>query len=309
MAKRQGSGWVALFLVIGLLAVGWAIATLLNKAKEGVEVVDTKPLPPTPAPISEPLTKGKETPELAKNATPASGDVSSAPVKGTGESEAGTAVASTTPVNKEPSMPGSQTTAPGTTNKASGQSVDPVVSSAKPALPVVSQTEDEKREEAPPQQADSETLKKFKAEVDQRIDASSFASAEKSFARNQVAELKSLVRLTTVRFKEGHELEAREVDYLLQWIKAFKDNKGSEAGRLLNDSGAQIVVLGFASADGDFRTNQILSQKRAEYVRKELKKILSQEVLAVGIGQTSILSQTRKENRAAEVWIANSRND
>jgi outer membrane protein OmpA-like peptidoglycan-associated protein len=79
-----------------------------------------------------------------------------------------------------------------------------------------------------------------------------------------------------------------------------------EAGSLLEDPRAVLVVIGYADRTGSAAANKEISRRRAFSVIGTLEKELRVRNLTypVAIGGTEVISPGNKDkNRVAEVWI------
>ena len=86
-------------------------------------------------------------------------------------------------------------------------------------------------------------------------------------------------------------------------LKPYTPELDSLAAHLLKNPHLHIRIEGHTDDEGDAKSNQILSEKRANAVKEYLVKkgVSSEKIKCVGYGETKPISKKREDNRRVEV--------
>lgn len=128
-----------------------------------------------------------------------------------------------------------------------------------------------------------------------------YSKEKKILVRKGLRSARSLARVTTIFYEAG------KVDVNEAASQALTDGlKGAESKAILKNPKAVVFAIGFSDPSGSATSNQNLAKDRAEGVKKFLgeKRLINNDVHAIGIGSTEVVSEGNKDkNRATEVWI------
>jgi len=128
-----------------------------------------------------------------------------------------------------------------------------------------------------------------------------YSPEKKLLVRRGLRSARSIARVSTVFFGVGG------TDIGEAGRKTLKESFDvDEVKSILRSPRAVVFVLGFSDPSGPAALNQRLAKERSEGVKKFLEdgKLVRNDVHAIAIGSTEVISEANKEkNRAAEVWI------